>query len=193
VTEESLERVDVSAKEPTRSEIREAQRQAMIAAYHREIETVHQREEADRERARQTIAAVYIADELRKAAAKAAGEHGEEDEEEEDDSIETDDEELDFVSGPDLTPAEIQREEQIAQVLLRMDPAESWKLILSASQNYRAPEATPLKAQPPREPQPLEVPPRSEGQPLETPRRPLNRKERRARQRLLAKKLRKAK
>jgi hypothetical protein len=94
-----------------------------------------------------------------------------------DDGIETDDEELDFVPGPDLTPAEIQREEQIAQVLRRMDPAESWRAILAASQSSPAPEAPSREVSPP----------------LDAPRRPINRKERRARQRLLAKKLRKAK
>jgi hypothetical protein len=175
--EEPGEAVDVSAKEPTRSEIREAQRQAMIAAYHGEIETVHQREEADRERARQTIAAVYIADELRKAAAQAAGENGEADEEEEDDDIETDDEELDSDHSLELTPAELEASEPIVQVLRRMSPADSLQAIMAASQSYQAPEA----------------PPREVSSPPEAPRRPLNRKERRARQRLLAKKLRKAK
>ena len=82
----------------------------MIDAYHREIETVHQREEADRERARQTIAAVYMMEEMRKAAAQAAGEHGDEDEEEEveeevveEDDVEAEDGDTDFVPRHELT------------------------------------------------------------------------------------------
>jgi hypothetical protein len=80
---------DVSPVEPTRSEVREARRQAMIAAYHRELETVQQAEEAEREQARQTVAAILKAEQEREemgarqtslAKDRAAGDRDEPDE-----------------------------------------------------------------------------------------------------------------
>jgi hypothetical protein len=160
---ESAEASDASPKEPTRSEIREARRQAIIAAYNLEIETVQQAEEADRERARGIVAAFYKTEEERKQAAAEEAENGCADDEQ------VDDDPVDDLDD-DLTDAQIAAEKQAIQALRQMDPIEAYQMLQACSRS----EATPA------------VPPAA-------PRQPLNRKERRARQKLLAKKLRKAK
>jgi hypothetical protein len=163
---ESAEASDASPKEPTRSEIREARRQAIIAAYNLEIETVQQAEEADRERARGIVAAIYQAEEeeRKQAATEEAELDDAVDELDDDDPVDGQDD--------DLTDAEIAAERQAIQVLRQMDPIEAYQAILACSRSEEIPAAA--------------IPPAA-------PRQPLNRKERRARQKLLARKLRKAK
>jgi hypothetical protein len=162
---EAAESANVSPMETTRSEIREARRQAIIAAYNREIETVQQAEEADRERAREIVAAFNKAEEeLERAAAQQAGEDDEEDE------VDLDHDEPEEGQFDDLTDAEKAAERHAVQVLRQMDPIEAYQTLLACSRS----DATPAL-------------------PTAASQQPLNRKERRARQKLLARKLRKAK
>jgi hypothetical protein len=173
--EDSTQTDVVSAQEPTRSEIREAQRAAVIAAYRREIETVQQQEEADRERARATVAAVLQADERRKAERGGHPHHDEsadedDPENEEESCAEADATEVDSPYNDELTDAEKEAEERVVQMLRQMEPGEAFRTLMTRVSPDASPEAPPA-----------------------APRRPLNRKERRARQKLLARKLRKAK